>query len=193
MDSDPVVVIARLVRAFEELEVPYLVGGSFASSVYGVPRATQDVDVVAGLTESKAADLRSRLSDEFYVDADMALEAVRRRGSFNVVHLGTLFKADIFVTVGDEWSREEMARARVEELPGPDGPLAVRFASPEDTVLHKLVWYRLGDEVSDRQWSDILGILRIQAGLLDDDYLDLWAPRLGVVDLLARARTQTGS
>jgi hypothetical protein len=90
----------------------------------------------------------------------------------------------------DAWSREEMSRARQEQLDGPDGAVAIRFASPEDTLLHKLVWYRLGNEMSDRQWSDILGVIKIQGERLDTEYLERWAPLLGVVDLLAQARSQ---
>ena len=72
----------------------------------------------------------------------------------------------------------------------PGGQVTIRFASPEDTLLHKLIWYKLGDEMSDRQWSDILGVLKIQGTALDQDYLDQWAPLLDVYDLLLRARKE---
>src|SRR5690606_13892879 len=137
-----------------------VVGGSLASSVYGIPRATQDVDLVAKMNAAHAEPLARLLRSDFYVDVDMILDAVRRRASFNVIHLATMFKADVFVMKGDSWSREEMQRARAEELTGPQGPLTIRFASPEDTLLHKLVWYRLGNEISDRQWGDILGVFK---------------------------------
>ena len=190
MLSEPILVVVRVVQAFDELGIEYVVGGSLASSVYGVPRATQDVDLVADLTLSHADRLKGLLGGEFYVDADMIRDAVRRRGSFNLIHLGTMFKADVFLMRRDDWSREEMKRARLEELDGPDGAVTVRFASPEDTLLHKLVWYRLGDEVSDRQWSDVLGVLKIQGDNLDGEYLDKWARKLDVSDLLDRAREE---
>jgi hypothetical protein len=188
MLSEPLLVVARIVQAFDELGIQYLVGGSLASSVYGVPRATQGVDLVADLKLSDADRLQQLLSGEFYVDAEMIRRSVRTQGSFNVIHLATMFKADVFIMRRDAWSLDEMKRARLEDLAGPDGPLTVRFASPEDTLLHKLVWYRAGEEVSDRQWSDILGVLKIQGRDLDDDYLDKWAPKLDVADLLDRAR-----
>ncbi|MBM4352781.1 MAG: hypothetical protein FJ109_03145 [Deltaproteobacteria bacterium] len=88
----------------------------------------------------------------------------------------------------EPWAGEEMIRARSESLDLPGGTECVRFASPEDTLLHKLVWYKLGNQVSDRQWGDILGVLKVQSGALDQDYLDRWAVQLGVADLLQRAQ-----
>jgi hypothetical protein len=193
MLSEPILVVAQIVNAFDTLGVEYVVGGSLASSVYGIPRATQDVDLVAKMNAAHAEPLARLLRSDFYVDVDMILDAVRRRASFNVIHLATMFKADVFVMKGDSWSREEMQRARAEELTGPQGPLTIRFASPEDTLLHKLVWYRLGNEISDRQWGDILGVFKVQGSLLDDEYLDRWAAALDVADLLARARSQGSS
>jgi hypothetical protein len=190
MLAEPTRVVAILARVFDALGIRYVVGGSFASSIYGVPRATQDVDLVADVRLAHADPIAKALTEEFYVDADMIRDAVRRRASFNVIHLATMFKADVFVPKGDSWSNEEMARARTEELDAPDGKVAVRFASPEDTLLHKLVWYKLGNEISERQWRDVLGLLEVQGEALDQQYLDRWAPALDVVDLLARARQQ---
>lgn len=190
MASDPLVVAAVLAKVFDDLGIRYLVGGSLASSVYGIPRATQDVDLVAELHLESVEAVHQRLVGAFYVDTDMIREAIARGASFNVVHLETMFKADIFIMKGDSWSREEMTRGRSEQLDGPQGPLPVRFASPEDTLLHKLIWYKLGNEISDRQWNDVLGILKVQGELLDKTYLDHWAPLLDVAQLLARARKQ---
>ena len=117
----------------------------------GVPRATQDVDLVADIRLPHVAAITSALAGDFYVDADMIRDAIQWRATFNVIHLATMFKADVFILKGDAWSREEMTRARAEEFDVPGGKLAVRFASPEDTLLHKLIWYKLGNEISDRQ------------------------------------------
>jgi hypothetical protein len=190
MFSEPILVVARLARAFDALEIRYVVGGSVASSIYGIPRATQDVDLVADIRPSHVDAITSALVDEFYVDADMIRDAIKRRATFNVVHLATMFKADVFIFQGDSWSREEMARARLEQLDVPEGKVAVRFASPEDTLLHKMIWYKLGNQISDRQWGDILGVLKVQGEALDHEYLDRWAPLLDVSDLLLRARKE---
>jgi hypothetical protein len=190
MLSEPVLVVAELARVFDTLGIRYVVGGSVASSLYGIPRATQDVDLVAEVWTSHVDALMAALIGDFYIDAEMIRDAIKHRSSFNVVHLATMFKADVFVMRGDPWSREEMVRARVEEVDGASGKMAIRFASPEDTLLHKLVWYKLGNQVSDRQWGDILGVLKVQGEALDHDYLDRWAPLLDVSDLLSRARTE---
>jgi hypothetical protein len=190
MLSEPILVVVKLARVLDALQIPYLVGGSLASSVYGIPRATQDADLVADIRLSHVDAMTTALAGEFYVDADMIRDAIKRRASFNVVHLVTMFKADIFISQGDSWSREEMGRARTENLDVSDGKVAVRFASPEDTLLHKMIWYKLGNQVSDRQWSDILGVLKVQGEALDSEYLDRWAPLLDVLDLLQRARKE---
>jgi hypothetical protein len=131
------------------------------------------------------------LSGDFYVDGDMITDAIRRRASFNVVHLGTMFKADVFVSGRDSWTREELKRARAEQFDLAEGRVTIRFASPEDTLLHKLVWYKLGNEISDRQWQDVLGIMKVQGASLDNAYADAWADALDVGALLDRARRES--
>jgi hypothetical protein len=187
--GDPLIVVGKIGKALDQMGVRYVVGGSVASSVYGVPRATQDVDLVAELFGKQVDPFVAMLTNEFYVDADMIRDALSRRASFNVVHLGTMFKADIFPFMRDPWMESEMARGRLETLPTETGPVTIRFATPEDTLLHKLVWFRAGGEISDRQWGDILGILKVQGTRLDQGYLDQWATPLGVADLLQRAQT----
>jgi len=120
----------------------------------------------------------------------MIRDAIKRRASFNVIHLAMMFKADVFIFLGDSWSREEMARARTEQLDLAEGKVIIRFASPEDTLLHKMIWYKLGNKISDRQWGDILGVLKVQGESLDQAYLEHWAPVLEVLDLLLRARKE---
>ena len=186
--GDPLLVVGQIAKVLDQMGVRYVVGGSVASSVYGVPRATQDVDLVAELFGKHVDTFVAQLIGNFYIDADMIRDALARRAGFNIVHLGTMFKADIFSSTRDPWMESEMSRGRLETLPTDAGPVTIRFASPEDTLLHKLVWFRAGGEISDRQWGDILGVLRVQGSRLDQGYLEQWAAPLGVADLLQRAQ-----
>lgn len=174
----------------DDLGIPYLVGGSVASSLHGIPRATQDVDLVADLHESSVEDLVARLENSFYIDAEMIRDAIARRASFNVIHLESMLKVDVFVLRRDAFSRAEMERRSA--IVVDEGGRALWFASPEDVLLHKLVWYRDGSEVSDRQWSDALGVLKVSGPGIDRAYLRHWAPRLGVGDLLMRLMADAG-
>ncbi len=179
-----------LAETLDRLGVPYLVGGSLASSLHGIPRATQDVDLVASLRPEHVAPLVAALEGEFYLDAPAIREAVRQQASFNVIHLETMFKADIFVAGDDAVTREEMARRqRFMIYEEPRRELVV--ASPEDIVIQKLHWFRLGDEASERQWNDALGVIKVQGPQLDRGYLDRIARLMGVEHLLERAWRQT--
>lgn len=112
--AEPLSVVAEVAGAFDKLGVRYLVGGSLASSVYGIPRATQDVDLVADLPSTLVDAFCSLLQDAFYIDGDMIREAIQRKASFNIVHIGTMSKADVFIMKGDSWSRAcEKKRSRV--------------------------------------------------------------------------------
>ena len=191
MLSEPLLVVAMVAAVLETLGVPYVVGGSLASSLHGIPRATQDVDLVAQLRSGHGERLVAALEQAFYIDAAAVHNAIHTCGSFNVIHLATMFKADIFVPPEDPWIESELQRARIEVLEYEGRAVPVRFASPEDVLLHKLVWFRMGDEVSDRQWRDVLGVLKVQAEQLDLAYLACWSRHLGVRDLLDRARQET--
>lgn len=179
--------ILKVSRVFERLGIPYVTVGSIASSIHGIPRTTEDVDLVAPLEPSHVGPLVEALQKEFYVDGERIHSAIRRGSSFNLIHLGTLVKIDVFVPEKSV-ARLEISRRRPVSLEGPDGEeVVLQMASPEDVVLQKLVWYRRGNEVSERQWRDALGVLKVQGRRLDLDYLRQGARRLGVEDLLQRA------
>jgi hypothetical protein len=192
MLSDPVFVITKVSRVLDAMGVFHFVGGSVASSVYGIPRATQDADIVADLMASHVPALTQAVEGEFYVDAGMILDAIRSKRSFNLIHLETLYKVDVFILKDTPWSHEEVARCRFERLGPNSEDWSVRIASPEDTILHKLAWYRAGGSVSDRQWCDVQGVLKVQAKGLDMEYLHRWAKTLDLAELLEKALAQTG-
>ncbi len=169
------------------LGVRYIVGGSLASSIRGAGRATQDVDLVAELRMDQIDAFASALKDEFYADAEMMREALGRGIAFNVIHLKSSYKFDIFPAIS-EFEHMQLARgSEVEAAPFNRALLRFVIASAEDTILAKLAWFKKGGCVSGRQWNDVLGVVRIQGERLDRAYLDEWAGRLGVQDLLDRA------
>lgn len=129
------------------------------------------------------------LSPDFYVDDEALRRAVRARTSANLVHHETQVKIDIFVAGGTPLDEQQLARRRAVDV---GGGRILHVHPPEDILLQKLRWYRQGGEVSDRQWRDIVGIVRTQGTRLDRDYLTRNAPVLAVADLLARALREGG-
>lgn len=190
---DPIAVAVFMTELLDRIGIQYVIGGSFASSVHGEPRSTNDVDIVTDLREDQAASLIAALRDEYYVDADAVREALEVGGSFNIIHTGTAVKIDMFVAGEDALDRARLERRQVLRIPvAPGKEVAVYVDTPEDTIIRKLEWFRRGGESSERQWRDVVGVLRTQAGLLDDAYLRAWAERLAVLDLLERAVREAG-
>jgi hypothetical protein len=182
--------ITPIVEAFGQLGVLYHIGGSVASSVYGILRATIDADLVADLHLEHVRPLVMQLEADYYIDEDMIRDAIKRRSSFNVIHLDTMLKVDVFIPKSRLFDQEELRRAQQEVLL--EGTRPFNIASPEGTILNKLEWYRMGGEVSDRQWNDILGVLKVQGTNLDMAYLRRWSVNLSVTDLLERALVDAG-
>jgi hypothetical protein len=185
MISEQIAVTLLVIDALEKLNVRYLIGGSLASALYGVPRATMDADLVADLRMENAEPLARALASAFYVDAEMIRDAIRQQRSFNVIHLDTAFKVDVFVRKKRAFDESQLAR-RTRQIVATDPERTAFIASAEDTILAKLEWYRLGGETSERQWHDVLGIVKAQGERLDIGYLREWAAQLGVADLLER-------
>ena len=186
MLPEPIAVMQQVIDVLDNLGVPYLVGGSFASSIYGTYRATADVDLVADLRFEHVARLVQALTGQFYIDEDSVRDAIRLRRSFSAIHLATSFKVDIFIPQQRPYSPVQFER-RVRQTIWTDPEYAVYLASAEDNLLAKLEGYRLGNEVSDRQWRDILGVIKTQDVRLDFAYLRQWAAALNVSDLLEKA------
>ncbi|MBN2578687.1 MAG: hypothetical protein JXB10_06815 [Pirellulales bacterium] len=188
--ADALAALLPLVEVFQRLEVPYYVGGSIASSFYGAARSTMDVDLVAMLGAKHVPDLMESLHQDYYIDEKMIREAIQGHSCFNLIHLPTSYKVDVFVPKNRRYDREALRRRRNERLMDGTGTYDIYFCSPEDILLAKLEWYRLGNETSERQWNDIVNVLKYQQPLLDRDYLEREARELEVNDLLDRAWNQ---
>ncbi|MEO5924445.1 MAG: hypothetical protein ABIR70_11520 [Bryobacteraceae bacterium] len=185
MKSDASSAVERVLEVLDRLEIPYLVGGSVASSIFGQSRPTMDLDLVADMRSDRVDEFAEALRSEFYVDAPSILDALRRGRAFNLIHFESTFKIDIFPLKDDEYSRVSFARRRYAESRSfGSNPIECAVASAEDTILRKLEWYRSGGETSERQWNDLRGVLRTSGKTLDLSYLSKWARFLKVDDLL---------
>jgi len=179
--------LAPLVETFQALGIAYHIGGSVAGVSYGVSRTTIDVDLVVDLQAEQIHPLVLRLRSEYYIDEEMIEDALRDRSSFNLIHFATMFKVDIFILKPTAYDQQAFLRADLKLLDDePNSPLFF-VESVEDVILNKLRWYRLGGGVSERQWSDLTSVMRVQAGALDTVYLRQWASELSVTDLLEQA------
>ena len=192
MENEPIEVTLVVTGVLERLGVPYLIGGSLASTLYGMVRTTQDSDIIAEMQLEHIQPFVSALEADFYIDQEMIAESIQRNSSFNIIHRDTMFKVDVFIPHPRPFLKSQLARARRQTFTFGKN-VGAKFASPEDTILSKLEWYRMGGEASDRQWRDTLGVLKTKAGDIDLEYLHQWARELKVSDLLERALTQAAS
>src|SRR6266699_2805628 len=158
-DFDALGIALRVARAIETVGGAYFVGGSLASSLQGEPRATNDIDIVLELPIGRISALVTALGTDFEVDQDMMRDALLHGGSCNIFFLPTVMKIDFFAVGSTPFDEVEFARRRPVRVRSTSEELVVK--SPEDTVLRKLLWYREGGEVSDRQWRDVVEVLRV--------------------------------
>jgi len=186
MLSEPIQVTLKVIRVFERLGISYLIGGSLASAVHGTIRATMDADLVADIKPDQISALATSLEGEFYIDGEMILDAILHTSSFNLIHLETMFKVDVFILKQRPFDLNQMQRRIFQQMGDEPGDQAY-FSTAEDIILAKLEWFRLGGETSERQWRDILGVLDLQRDRLDFVYLQTWAAQLSIQDLLQRA------
>jgi len=176
---------------FERLGVPYVLAGGVATIVYGEPRSTLDVDFAAHLGSEQARRLPVLAGNDFLVAPESALEAARTCSMFTMVHAASFVKIDVHVVPRSGIHKEEIERGRWQRL-GPGYPDEIRIATPEDLVLQKLRWYLDAGGVSEKQWRDVLGILKARGHSLDLVYIRRWAPVLGIVEVLDRALVAAG-
>ena len=191
MLTDPISLALDVAAILDRLDIPYLIGGSVASTLMGEMRATEDVDIVVELTIEKVVPLLQSLQPRFYVSEDAVQDAIRFKRSFNLIDNESLGKVDIFILKDNPFPQIEFQRRRSQLVrQNPDQMLVL--PTPEDIILQKLVWYRMTKNESQRQWRDVLGVLKLQGDRLDFDYLQKWGVELSLSDLLETAYTESG-
>jgi hypothetical protein len=170
-------VLEDLRTALESFGVPYMVTGSLVSSVHGVPRATQDIDVVIAPSREQLASMMEYFGEPTYdSDKEDALDALRRRSMFSVIDRRGVWKIDFIVLKERPFSRCEFGRRQKVQILG----VSLYAATPEDVLLAKLEWAKLGE--SERQINDAAGIIHVQGSKLDVDYVERWAAALNIED-----------
>jgi hypothetical protein len=176
-------VLQKLISIFQAMMIPYRIVGSVASSTQGMMRSTLDIDMVAKVEAQHISQLALQLKNEYHLDEELAIEAVKKGSSFNLIHLTTMIKIDVFILGKRAYDLVSFERERREVLDG----LMFSFKTPEDIILGKLEWFVQTDKTSERQWRDVVGLLKVQAGALDLDYMRTWAKELDVTELLEQA------
>ena len=184
--------VQPVIAALNGLSIPYYIGGSIASSMYGVGRATMDVDLVADIRSRHVSTLKQLLEKDYFVDENMIMDAMRKSSSFNLIHLETMIKIDVFFQKADPYSQLALGRKRKDILVEYDDASEFYFCSPEDIIINKLKWFEMTERTSERQWLDVLGVLKVQNTELDIAYLRHWCAKLDLTSLLEAALTDSG-
>lgn len=193
MIHKPLEVLALVARPLDLLGIRWLVGGSVASSLHGVPRSTLDVDLVVEIPDGMDVALARSWSTDFLVDLEMIQDARHRGGCCNLIHLDSALKVDLFLGVDDPWVKQELGSPDRLSLSIGGQVVNIPFARAEDVLLHKLRWFLDGGSMSERQWGDVQGIVRARGEDLDRSHLARWASHLRIpLDLLDRALASGG-
>jgi hypothetical protein len=180
-------VFEKLREALESVGIPYFVTGSFASSAHGIPRSTNDIDIVIAPTRQQLEEFLKQFPESaFATDRDDALDALVRKSLFNVVDYATMWKVDFIIRQPTAFDASRFARRAVVEIAG----VLLQAASPEDILITKLWWAKLGE--SERQIDDAAGIIKVQSDNLDLEYVDRWVAVLELDDQWAAARRRAG-
>ncbi len=173
-------ILKEILEKLERHKIDYMITGSFASNLHGMPRTTLDADIVISSDFENLKNFIEEIKGDFYADLEMAKEAFERKGMFNIIHYETGFKIDFIIKKQGPYYESEFERRRGCEFAGK----ICFFASPEDTILSKLLWAKIGD--SEKQFQDASGVAKIQGENLDFDYLQKWADILGIKDMVER-------
>ncbi|MGE5344093.1 MAG: hypothetical protein ACM3SY_21715 [Candidatus Omnitrophota bacterium] len=175
--------LGPVVAVFDKIGILYYIGGSISSSIHGIPRSTMDIDIIADIKPEHIEALYLALEPDYYIDKDMIREAIKNHSSFNIIHFNSMMKIDIFILKKREFDKEAFRRKKLDAQDIKGDRFEYFISSPEDIILSKLEWFKMGGEVSERQWRDIIGVLKVQGNNLDMEYLEKWIGRLNLTDL----------
>jgi hypothetical protein len=186
MDSTQIDVMMKVIATLDNLQIPYAIGGSYASAAHGFARATRDIDLIADMKITQVDEFVRSLENDFYVEREAVLQAINLHRAFNIIHENSFVKVDIFAVQSIGFPASQLSR-RILEIFVDNPENKAYVVTAEDIVLAKLDWYRKGNFVSTQPWQDIKEVIRVQANKLDHQYLKHWAQELGISDLLTRA------
>ncbi len=170
----------QVIKALDQLGIPYMLTGAIASSYYGKPRLTHDIDLVVKIKKESVNKIVYQFKDDFYVSTEGILNALEHNTMFNLINEKTGIKIDCWIIGQDEYDKMAFARRRSVKIFDID----MYISAPEDVILSKLKWYK--ESQSEKHLEDISGILEVQKGKLDIEYLKICAEKLSVEDLLSR-------
>ncbi len=165
-----------LISAFEKLGIKYFVTGSIASMFYGEPRFTNDIDVVADIRESHISGLLKFFpEDKFYISEDAVRDAIKNKYQFNIIHPVSGLKVDIMISKKNDFDNSRFRRInRISPMENTQA----NFASPEDVIIMKMIYYKEGE--SEKHLRDITSILKISGDLIKREYIEDWVAKLGL-------------
>ncbi|MBU2446235.1 MAG: hypothetical protein KJ666_11805 [Bacteroidetes bacterium] len=190
--NEIVAALEPVIKSLNDLDILYYIGGSVASSAFGIARATLDVDLILQMGSYHITPLITKLKNEYYIDEEMINDAIRTESSFNLIHLETMLKIDVFISKNQPYPQKALERKIQDKLEDDPNTIDIYLCSPEDVILSKLEWYKSGGEKSERQWLDVLGVIKVQGDILDKSYLKMWAKELSVFNLLEKSFEECG-
>jgi hypothetical protein len=159
--------------------IQYMLTGSFAMNYYAEPRMTRDIDIVIVAGQEDTNRLVELFDSEYYVPRGALARALANESRFNIIHSVHIVKVDLIVRKSNEYRRLEFERRRQVNVEG----LSIWIVSKEDLIISKLYWAK--DSLSELQLGDVRNLLRSGYDVM---YLNEWTTKLGLSDLLQRAR-----